>query len=317
LDLSSVGGSGHGQVWESVLQEIDVATGRVLLEWRSLEHVPLSESYMWVGHGEYDYMHANSIDLTPDGNLLVSGRHTWALYKLERATGRVMWRLGGKRSDFALGPGAQFAWQHDGHQLDEHTINVFDDGAAFFVGQHRFRSTHRQSRGLALNVDPATRQVTVGHAYHHHPPVLAGGFGNMQTLADGSVVVGWGNLPVFSQFTAAGALVQELDIPVVFASYRSYRQPWRGAPAERPAVAVRRRRDGQGSTVYVSWNGDTECESWRVRTGAGSSRLRVVATRRRTGFETAIDVGARSGYVAATALDAAGRALGSSHPVRI
>ena len=316
-DLSSVGGSRHGPVWESVIQEIDVATGRLVLEWRSLEHVPVSESYMWPGHGIYDYLHANSIDLTPDGNLLVSGRHTWALYKLERATGRVMWRLGGKRSHFAMAPGAQFAWQHDGRQIDEQTITVFDDGAAFFQGDHRYRSAHPQSRGLALSVDHSARRVAVGQAYPHHPPLLTGGFGNMQTLADGSVVVGWGNLPIFSHFTADGALVEELDIPVVVASYRGYRQPWRGAPAERPALTARRRRDGRGATVSVSWNGATECAAWRIRAGAEPSRLQAIATRPRTGFETAIHVAARGGYVDAIALDASGRELGRSQPVKL
>jgi hypothetical protein len=65
-DLSSIGGSKNGRVAESVIQEVDVQTGRVLLEWRSLDHVSVSESYMQPG-GIYDFMHANSIDVAPDG----------------------------------------------------------------------------------------------------------------------------------------------------------------------------------------------------------------------------------------------------------
>ena len=267
-----------------MIQEIDVQTGRVLLEWRSLEHVPVSESYVRPGHGVYDYMHANSIDVTPDGNLLVSGRHTWALYKLERETGRVMWRLGGRRSDFHMGRGAQFAWQHDGRQVDENTITVFDDGAAFFVGGQAFRTSHAQSRGLALSVDHAAGRVTVGHSYRRWPRVLAGGFGNFQTLLNGHVVVGWGNLPLASEFTAEGRLVAELDLPVVDSSYRAYRQRWTGSPTERPAVAVTQRRSGH-ATVYASWNGSSQCSAWRVRAGADPSSLHTVATQRRDGFE--------------------------------
>jgi hypothetical protein len=316
-DLTSVGGSRNGRVADSVIQEIDVQTGRVVLEWRALEHVPVSESYMWAGNGVYDYMHANSIDVTPDGNLLVSGRHTWALYKLERSTGRVIWRLGGKKSDFHMGQGAQFAWQHDGRQPDEETVTVFDDGAAFFEGNHRFRTTHSQSRGLALSVDHAARTVAVNHSYRRRPPVLSGGFGNLQTLPDGNVVVGWGNLPLASEFSPDGALVQELDLPVVYASYRAYRQPWKGTPGERPAVAVTRGSDGRKTTVHVSWNGSTECSSWRVRAGADPTRLHPVATHRRTDFETAIDVPVSSGYVEVAALDGAGRALARSDPARV
>jgi hypothetical protein len=316
-DLSSVGGSRHGHVAESVIQEVDVASGEVLLEWRSLDHVPVSESYMWAGGGVYDYMHLNSIDVTPDGNLLVSGRHTWALYKLERKTGRVMWRLGGKRSDFAMGPGAQFAWQHDARQLDERTITVFDDGAAFFEGNHRYRSTHRQSRGLKLEIEHSARRVKLGRSYRHRPSLLAGGYGNMQTLADGDVAVGWGNLPVASHFDASGALLEDVNLAAIYASYRAFKLPWEATPADPPAAAAGRRRHGRGTIIYASWNGSTACTAWAVRAGANPRRLRRVAARPRAGFETAIAIPQTSGYAVVTALDSAGRELASSAPVRL
>jgi hypothetical protein len=316
-DLSSVGGSRHGRVAESVIQEVDVQTGRVLLEWRSLEHVSVSESYMWPGHGVYDFMHANSIDITPDGNLLVSGRHTWAVYKLERLTGRVMWRLGGKRSDFAMGHGTQFAWQHDARQVDNRTITVFDDGAAFFEGNHRYRQTHSQSRGLALDVDHGARKVHLGRSYRHRPELITGGFGNMQTLPDGDVVVGWGDLPVFSRFDASGNALEDVNVPAIYASYRGYHQPWAATPAQRPAAAARRHPGGRATTVYASWNGATGHSAWAVRAGPHPSKLRRMAIRRREGFETAIDVPRTGGYVSVTALDSAGRALAHSLPIRL
>jgi Arylsulfotransferase (ASST) len=314
-DLSSVGGSRHGQVAESVMQEVDVQTGDVLLEWRSLDHVPVSESYMWAGGGVYDYMHLNSIDVMADGNLLLSARHTWALYKLERTTGEVMWRLGGKRSDFAMGPGTQFAWQHDARQLDERTITVFDDGAAFFEGNHRYRATHRQSRGMSLRVEHSARKVKLSRTYQHQPALVAGGYGNMQTLADGDVVVGWGNLPVASQFAASGAILEDVNLASIYASYRAFRLPWEATPARPPSIATR--RSGQSTIVYASWNGTTECTAWAIRAGADPSKLRRVASKRRTGFETAIGIPRTTGYVQATALDGAGGVLASTAAVKL
>jgi hypothetical protein len=108
-DLSAIGGSSRATVRDSLFQEVNIATGQLVREWRSLDHVNPAESYR-VPTDNFDYMHLNSIDVTPDGNLLISGRHTWAVYKLDRASGAVMWRLGGKRTQFAIGPGAQFAW---------------------------------------------------------------------------------------------------------------------------------------------------------------------------------------------------------------
>jgi hypothetical protein len=84
-------------------------SGRCPFDWADdwqLEHVGLDESYAPLPTGEsahlpYDYFHANSVGLAADGNLIVSARHTWCCYKIDRRTGEVIWRLGGKKSDFA------------------------------------------------------------------------------------------------------------------------------------------------------------------------------------------------------------------------
>ena len=116
-DLSALGGPAKGAVLASAAQEIDVATGKVLFEWNSLDHVPLTESHQPLRGGTadtpYDYFHINSVALTPDGDLLISSRNTWTVYKVARRSGAVRWRLGGKKSGFKAGPGAAFSWQHD------------------------------------------------------------------------------------------------------------------------------------------------------------------------------------------------------------
>src|SRR5204863_9360513 len=92
-----------------------------------------------------DYFHVNSIDVDTDGNLLVSARNTHAVYKLKRRTGAILWRLGGKRSDFAMGPGTRFAWQHDARRRPDGTVSLFDNEAAPQV--------RAQSRGLVLRLN--------------------------------------------------------------------------------------------------------------------------------------------------------------------
>jgi Arylsulfotransferase (ASST) len=315
-DLSSVGGSKDGQVLESIIQEIDLETGRVLLEWRSLEHVSVSESYMRAG-GVYDFMHANSIDVTPDGNLLVSGRHTWALYKLERSTGRIIWRLGGKRSDFAMGPHAQFAWQHDARCRGAGTVTVFDDGAAFFFGAQPARATHQQSRGLVLDLDETHKVVRTARAYVHHPRLLAYAGGNMETMPDEDVVIGWGGLPIFSRLAPHGAVLAEAHLPPGYASYRAYQQPWTGTPAGPPALVASRAGSRHGSRLYASWNGATGVAAWRVSAGRDPGKLRPLGRVEAHSFETAMVIEATGGYAAVTALDGTGRALATSQPVKL
>jgi hypothetical protein len=317
-DLSSIGGPSNGSVLEGIIQEVDIATGRVLLEWRSLEHIPVSDSFFppqtWYG---FDYLHLNSIDIAPDGNLLLSARHTWALYKIDRRTGEVIWRLGGKSSDFSMDEEAKFSWQHDARHRSDGAITVFDDGAAQFADGSGFRKTERQSRGVVLDIDENGKVVRLLQSYQHPKPLLANAMGNFQTLPDGHVLLGWGSAPVASEFAQDGTLLADVDLGKGHDSYRSYRYPWTGTPADAPAVAARRDRTDREATLYVSWNGATEVTHWVVSTGnrAGSMRSMGIAPRR--GFETAIVLPTTGGYAKLTALDAAGRHLASSRAVRL
>ena len=106
MDLSSVGGPKEGTVLDGIVQEVDIETGEVLFEWHSLDHVGLDE---YLEMTRYDYFHINSIDVDHDSNLLISSRNTSTVYKVDRRTGKILWRLGGKSSDFEMGEGARFA----------------------------------------------------------------------------------------------------------------------------------------------------------------------------------------------------------------
>jgi Arylsulfotransferase (ASST) len=122
-DLSSVGGLTSDVVWQGIVQEIDIETGEVHFEWRSLDHVGLDETYAEPPNDALpgiDYFHINSIDIDHYGNLLICARETFAVYKIDRTTGEVMWRLGGKKSDFEMGPGTPFAYQHDARRHHHH-----------------------------------------------------------------------------------------------------------------------------------------------------------------------------------------------------
>ena len=307
-DLSAIGGPSSATARQSIIQEVDVRTGRVLLEWRSLEHLDPSESYASLGD-QYDYLHANSIDVAPDGHLLVSGRHTFALYKLHRRTGRVMWRLGGKRSDFQMGRHSQFFWQHDARVLGADRITLFDDGA----GPSKHES---QSRAIVLDVDEAARTVRLARSYQHPRPLLADAMGSTRTLPDGHVIVGWGTEPYVSEFAPDGRLLADAHLASGSASYRAFRSPWQARPSEPPVAVSRREATGRRS-LFVSWNGATDVSHWRLGRGSSPDALRPVGVAQWRGFETVIPLGTGGGYAQATALDAAGRRLASSRVVRL
>src|SRR5690349_6139533 len=129
-NLTSVGGPVNGTVFDWIIQEIDVATGKVIWEWHALKHVPISASYeRYVPGQPYDYFHLNSIQQLPSGRILISARHTWAVYSIEKKSGRIAWALGGKHSNFSMGANTRFFWQHDAILHGHGLLTLFDDGA--------------------------------------------------------------------------------------------------------------------------------------------------------------------------------------------
>jgi hypothetical protein len=309
-DLSAVGGPRHGTVLESVFQEVDIATGKLVLEWRSLQHIPLGDSYLRPSQEPYDYAHLNSVVVCPDGDLLISVRHTWALYKLDRSSGRVIWRLGGKRSNFPMGPGARFSWQHDGGHPSENTITVFDDG------YNGFTRTESQSRGLVLEFQG--KRVRLAQELRHPKPSLsAEAMGSVQLLPDGHALVGWGFEPYVSEFSSSSQLLTDYRLPANEISYRARRLPWSATPSQPPAIAAQKDAKTGEVTLYASWNGSTETVAWLVSAGAATSALKPVGAAARRGFETGIALGRASGYATVSALDIAGATLATSKPVAL
>jgi Arylsulfotransferase (ASST) len=301
-DLSPVGGSTDGVALDGIAQEVDIGTGEVLLEWHSLEHVGVDESFSAPENpeGPFDYFHINSIDVDHDSNLLVSARRTFAVYKIDRETGEVIWRLGGKKSDFEMGPGTLTRFQHDARRQADGTITVFDNG-----GVHK----DDRSYGVVLDVDETA--VTVERRYGHPDERVAAVMGSMQVLPNDNVFIGWGSDPLFSEFGGDGELLFHASFPPKVDSYRAFRSPWTGHPEEEPAVAAERGSDGE-VTLYASWNGATGVAAWQALAGPGPQRLEPVGSAPREGFETAITVRTTEPYVGVRAEDRSGRVLGTS-----
>ena len=296
------------RVIEAIVQEVDIATGQVLFEWHSLPAIDPSESYLPPPSdaSAYDYLHANSIDLDDDGNLLVSGRHTWCVYKIDRASGQLVWRLNGKRSDFAMQPGAGFAWQHDARAHPDGSISIFDDGA---MGQPP--APEVRSLGIVLATDSSTRVASLVQEFVHPQDLLTTSQGSFQVLPDRHVFVGWGSTPRCSEFGPNGRLLLDASFAASKQSYRSYRFPWTGHPAERPALLAIRAAPGS-IAVYASWNGATEVAAWEVFGGGSPTELTSLGRAVSRGFETPIQLESDARYTFARALDGDGNELGRS-----
>ena len=309
-DLSSIGGPENGAVLDGIAQEVDVASGEVLFEWHSLDHVGIEASYRELPENPaapFDYFHINSIDVDGDGNLIISSRTTWAVYKVDRETGEVIWKLGGKGSDFEMGPGTWMRYQHDARSHPDGTITVFDNGGV---------QKDEESYGLAIEIDEEAMTATLAREYANPNGRVAAVMGNMQVLPGGGAFVGWGSDPIVSEFAEDGELLFSARFPPKVDTYRAFRFPWTGRPDEDPAVAAEPGPDDDEITVYASWNGATEVAEWEAMAGPSPDRLQPAGSAPREGFETAFTARTEGPYVAARARDRSGRVLGTSKAVR-
>jgi hypothetical protein len=308
-DASPVGGSKQQIVLDSVVQEIDIKTGLLLFQWDSLDHVPLTDSYQRVpksAGSPYDYFHVNSLDPDGEGNMIISGRNTWAAYNVD-SSGRTTWQLGGKHSSFRLGSDARFAFQHAVRTAphNQQTITLFDNGAGP-------PPVHPQSRALTLKLDRTTDSVTLVRSTVHSPSLLADFEGNVQSLRSGNQMLGWGQQPYFTEYEPDGQIVFEGRFVDANSSYRAYRFRWTATPSSQPSVAATTTSDT--TTVYASWNGATTVGSWRVLAGPTSTALSTVTTIRKVGFETQISIQAAR-YVAIQAIAPDGMVLSTSSTI--
>ncbi len=308
MDLSPLGGPVDGIAQEGVVQEIDIATGAVVFEWHSLPNIALSESYQPISTAAagvpYDYFHINSVKLDTDGNLLISSRHTWTVYKVNRTTGAIIWRLGGKKSDFALGAGLPFAWQHDVEAVDATTLRIFDN-------ESNGTPVLPSSRVIWVSHDDTTMTATLLRSIVHPLGLSIVAEGSAQTLPNGDTFVGWGLAGRFSEFDASGQLVYDAGFPTGYGTYRAFRFPWTATPASPPTAVGYLNADGT-TAVHAVWNGATEVASWQILAGDSSGNLSVVTTVPWNGLDTEASVPGSPAEVQVIALDVSGNVIGTS-----
>jgi Arylsulfotransferase (ASST) len=177
----------------------------------------------------WDWFHINAVHLDTDGNLLISSRFTWTIYKVNLRTGAIMWQLGGKHSTFAINaaPGQKldsageiFAFQHDPEPLGGNVYTVFDDESD---GQSTLYSC---SCEVTISLDLATGTATLIKSVNQPEGLTAAATGSAQTTRNGDLFVSWGGLCYFSEFSPSGKLLFNAKLPDGVGTYRAYRLPW-------------------------------------------------------------------------------------------
>ena len=173
-----------------------------------------------------DWLHGNSVQLTPDGALLYSARHQDWLIKIDynngNGSGDVLWRLG-RDGDFTFISSDLYPWfshQHDGQFVPslQSTITVFDNS-----NTRHFLYPGSNSRGQVIQLDEQNRIATP--LLNVDLDVYSAALGAAQRLANGNYYFSAGTLPDMSalleEFDSSGAPVYSLKSSGP--EYRSFR----------------------------------------------------------------------------------------------
>lgn len=276
-------------------------------------------------------------------------RHLHSLLLIDGQTGEIIWKLGGRKNVFTELPPPEdvtpsrpllnhVRWQHHAHYVagtNETQMTIFDN--------YSKRTSHDCvkdcSRGLHIAIDVAASPPTVQllGEYLHPARIQSQSQGSVQVIEPvsgpdgsdiGNVFIGWGHCPSFTEHTASGDIVLNVqfspwhtsEIRDALDNYRAYKMDWKATPHWDPAMAVERSEHGQLS-AFVSWNGATEVKEWLVRvanTNTTTSRGtgNVLVRSPRTGFETTMVLDATElRYAWAEALDKDGNMLRASKVV--
>jgi hypothetical protein len=309
----------RGAVIDNVIQEIDIKTGLVEMEWHAVDHLKYHDAYNpYDEHHAFDFAHVNSVHEEQNGNLLVSARNSGAILEVDRATGRTVFRLGGKRPNIPQLPNTFTIAQHSVNRTSRGAITVFDNGAGAPPSDGVFKG--RPARGLVLRQPKFVpgqppQPVFVEHELKPDTPRFTYSQGSVQELINGGFMVGWGgDQPWFSEFSNDGQLVFDAEmLPKTLDSYRVYKQKWTGHPEYPPKAVVR------GGAVYVSWLGMTNVHRWQLLGGSDPNVLKPVGhfVRRHSKFETRIPIPAGIQYVAVRGAGKKGKPLGTSSAVAV
>ena len=302
--------------------EVDTATGKAVFSWWALDHLDPSESHVdldFSAHLNYgspwDFFHMNSVDKNAGGDYLISARYTDTIYKISGTDGSILWRLGGKKSDFEL-DGFNFSSQHDARFKQESSGRTM----ITFFNNHSDgnRATAKTSSAMEVSLDMKTMKATLVNEWHRPDGQLTKLRGNTQVLDSGRVFVGWSENTYVSEFNTDGELVMEAQMAAHrFNTYRTYKFNFTAQPSEpivERAFVYGATPETSTTVVYVSWNGATEVAEWKFYSWRDDARV-LLGSIARTGFETTFMVSGAATNVVAEAVDVNGRSLRQSDAV--
>lgn len=220
MDTIVEDGSPNATVIGLIIQELDERKN-LIFQWESWDHYKITDTYSNLSNQTVDYVHANSISIDTDDNLLISACYMSEITKIDRFTGDIIWRLGGKNNEFTFLNDNGFSGQHDIRRLPNGNITLFDNYSL---------TDTMYSSGVEYKIDEFNKTVELIQCYRHIPDLQSFWMGNMQKLSNGNVLIGWGqnkDFYILTEFDSSGKIVYEIISQEEAESYRAFKFPWK------------------------------------------------------------------------------------------
>lgn len=226
MSLLVPGGDTAAVVIGLVVQELD-ANKNVVFQWKSWDHFNILDATAtdFTVH-TIDYVHGNAIEVDNDGHLMISSRNMDEVTKINRQTGNIIWRFGGKNNQFTItNDTMMFYKQHSIRRVSGGKVILYDNG------NHH---TPPFSRAVEYLLDETNKLATVTWQYRNAPDVYAPAMGNVQRLPNGNTVIGWGytnaSRIAMTEVSPAGTKLFEIEFPMLVVSYRAFKHEYKESP---------------------------------------------------------------------------------------
>jgi hypothetical protein len=230
-DLSEFGGKQEATVTDCLLLEYDKNDNKVF-EWNTKDHFKVTDAtFEDITANTVNYCHINGIEIDNDDNILISSRNMDEITKINRSTGEVMWRFGGKNNQFTLiGDSIFFNHQHSVRALPNGNYILFDNGNF---------NTPAVSRACEYKIDTTLRTATLVWKYVHPVNMYSFATGSVQWLPSDNILIGWGadRRVTATEVDRQGNTKCEFRLSNNWETYRTYKFPWKETSSKVTSVA--------------------------------------------------------------------------------
>lgn len=222
MDTVVTGGNPGAVVTGLVLQELD-ENKNLVFQWRSWDHFKITDATYDISLTDslIDYVHANAIETDYDGNILLSCRHLDEITKINRTTGEIMWRWGGKyckNNQFNfLNDSIGFSHQHCIRRLPNGNYTMFDNGN---LHDPQF------SRAVEYNLNQTDKTVTLVWEHRNNPSDFTFAMGSTERLINQNTFIGWGTQPKITEVAPDGTETFSLNLLNNAFAYRAFKYDW-------------------------------------------------------------------------------------------